>query len=79
MFNLQGNPPDNEGGLYLRAAQYDHSGMYTCIARTQVDSANASATIQVTGKTKSSTFVEFFYWSIHLYLWAKYHSLLKSH
>ncbi|XP_060590084.1 contactin-4-like isoform X2 [Ruditapes philippinarum] len=45
----RGNTADQEGGLYLIFAQYDHSGMYTCIAQTQVDSANASAALMVTG------------------------------
>lgn len=45
----RGNTPDQEGGLYLIFAQYDHSGEYTCIAQTQVDSANASAVLLVTG------------------------------
>ena len=46
---LQGDPPDNLGGLYIRTAQTYHDGTYTCIAKTQVDSANATATLRVLG------------------------------
>ncbi|XP_053377933.1 contactin-4-like isoform X2 [Mercenaria mercenaria] len=45
----RGNSPDQQGGLYLIFAQYDHTGTYTCIAQTQVDMANASASLVVTG------------------------------
>ena len=47
---LQGSSPDAVGGLYIRSAQFDHTGRYTCIARTLVDSANASAHLQVLGR-----------------------------
>lgn len=45
----RGTPPDNEGGLYITFTQFDHAGLYSCIATTQVDSAKASAHVMVLG------------------------------
>ncbi|XP_048236575.1 contactin-like [Haliotis rufescens] len=40
---------DNIRGLYIRNAQFIHSGEYTCLAETVEDTASASATLTVQG------------------------------
>lgn len=37
------------GALYVTSAQYDHSGTYTCVAKTTYDVTTASATLLVEG------------------------------
>ncbi|KAH3825753.1 hypothetical protein DPMN_127634, partial [Dreissena polymorpha] len=37
------------GSLYVIQAQYEHSGLYTCVAQTTHDSVNASALLAVEG------------------------------
>ena len=42
--------PNEQGRLYILFAQYEQSGLYTCVATTQVDTATHSAYVTVTGK-----------------------------
>ncbi|XP_052830052.1 contactin isoform X1 [Octopus bimaculoides] len=40
---------DQRSGLYIRSAQFKHSGKYTCILETPVDSVQSSAMLNVKG------------------------------
>ncbi|XP_045209360.2 contactin-like [Mercenaria mercenaria] len=37
------------GALYVRSARYEHTGIYTCVAKTTYDSVNVSASFTVEG------------------------------
>ncbi|XP_052286931.1 contactin-5-like [Dreissena polymorpha] len=50
--------PPQEGGLYIRDAQYWHGGMYTCRATTQVDATEATGRLWITGPPREVSGVD---------------------